>query len=232
MDSTTPDHVSDHVLFESRYKKRSFSSRDFYITISKTNQQLRSFARFGWTKLRNSIPAEIRCFLFCKPTKLTLKHLLLSKDKRNLVKTVKTFTRFSLYLGARFYFDLKLISAFCKFLVIIIIFFLFISEKFIYLSIYSFIYLDFQRIKTYLIGLYPPRLTLLFAVSAVCEFSSKIMNKLDRFVCDLCSVMARRLNGGFHRKIIDTWSVFQQAMFDYQRVSPCLSNFTGNCCFL
>ena len=31
-----------------------------YITISKTNQQLRSFARFGLTKLRNSIPAEIR----------------------------------------------------------------------------------------------------------------------------------------------------------------------------
>ena len=114
------------------------------------------------------------------------------KDKRNVVKTVKTFTRFSLYLGARFYFDLKLISAFCKFLVIIIIFFLFISEKFIYLYIYSFIYLDFQRIKTYLIGLYPPRLTLLFAVSAVCEFSSKTMNRLDRFVCDLCSVMARR----------------------------------------
>ena len=31
-----------------------------YITISKTNRQLRSFARFGLTKLRNSIPAEIR----------------------------------------------------------------------------------------------------------------------------------------------------------------------------
>ena len=185
MDSTTPDHVSDHVLLESRYKTRSSSSRDFYITISKTNQQLRSFTRFGLTKLRNSIPAEIRCCLFCEPTKLTLKHLLFSKEKRNLVKTVKTF---SLYLGARFYFDLNLISAFY----ILLYFFLFISEKFIYLYIYSFIYLDFQRIKTYLIGLYPPRLTLLFAVSAFCEFSSKIMNKLDRFVCDLCSVMARR----------------------------------------
>ena len=86
------------------------------------------------------------------------------------MKTVKTF---SLYLGAGFYFDLNLISAFY----ILLYFFLFISEKFIYLYIYSFIYLDFQRIKTYLIGLYPPRLTLLFAVSAVCEFSSKIMNK-------------------------------------------------------
>ena len=27
------------------------------------------------------------------------------------------------------------------------------------------------------------------------------------------------INGGFHRKITDEWSIFQPAMFDYRRVS-------------
>ena len=184
MDSTTPDHVSDHVPLESRYKTRSSSSRNFYITISKRNQQLRSFTRFGLTKLRNSIPTEIR-YLFCNQRSWLWSTYCSQKNKRNPVKTVKTF---SVYLGARFYLDLNLISAFCKFLVIIIIFFsLYLWEIYIFIYLF-FIYLDFQRIKTYLIGLYPPRLTLLFTVCAVCEFSSKIMNKLDRFG----SGMARR----------------------------------------
>lgn len=43
-----------------------------------------------------------------------------SQKNKKCSETVKTF---SLYLGARFYFDLNLISAFYKFLVIIIIFF-------------------------------------------------------------------------------------------------------------
>ena len=112
---------------------------------------------------------------------------------------MKTVKAFSLYLGARFYFDLNLIPAFCKVLVLLLYFCLFISEKFIYLSVYFLICLDFQCIKTYLIGLYPPRLTLLFAVSAVCKFPSKIMNKLDRFrligiqtrckICKICKIL-------------------------------------------
>ena len=44
------------------------------------------------------------------------------------------------------------------------------------------------------------------------------------------------VNGGFDKKIIDKWSIFQPAMFDYQRVVPNMSymvfsEYVCSCCF-
>jgi len=89
------------------YKTSSSNLGNFYINISKTNQRLRSFTRFG-AKLWNSIPAEIRQYpnkAFKKYGGVYVKALsILMGIIKDLVKTVQAV---SLYLGPRLYFNLN-----------------------------------------------------------------------------------------------------------------------------